>query len=90
MFKPPTEPQLSTTDRSKAVVLCGSVMLPVVMSVCIWSSAIWSPEWQLFGKELFIGFTMRVFPDRLSVCVCLLPFCFGSKMWDLIVLTPDI
>ena len=44
----------------------------------------------LFGKELFILFTVRVFRERLSVCVCL-SFLFGlwGGMWDLVVLVPD-
>ena len=44
------------------------------------------PVWE----KLFIRFTVRVFRERLSVCVCS-SFLFGFKgrMWDLIVLIPD-
>ena len=38
----------------------------------------------LFGKELFTRFTVRVFRERLSVCVCAsLPFGFEVGVWDL-------
>ena len=40
----------------------------------------------LFGKELFIWFTVRVFRERLSICVCA---SFPSDLWDLIVSVPD-
>ena len=44
-----------------------------------------------FGKELFIRFTVRVFRDRLSmcVCVCFFPFWFWGGMWDLIIFLLD-
>ena len=43
----------------------------------------------LFGKEVFIWFTVRVFRECLSVCVCAsFPFGFKGGMWDLIVLVP--
>lgn len=39
---------------------------------------IWKAE---FGRELFIWSTMRVFRERLSVCVCSsLPFRFKDGM----------
>ena len=42
----------------------------------------------LFGKELFIRFTVHVFRERLSICVCpSFPFGFEGGMWD--VLIPD-
>ena len=45
---------------------------------------------RLFGKELSIWFTVRVFRERLSICV-LASFHFGFKveMWNLIVLIPS-
>ena len=44
----------------------------------------------MFGKELFIRLTVRVFRERLSICVCAsFPFGFEGWMWDLIVLVPD-
>ena len=44
----------------------------------------------LFGKELFIRFTVHVLRERLSICVCpSFPFGFEGGMWDLIVLIPD-
>ena len=44
----------------------------------------------MFGKELFIRFTVRVFSERLTICVCAsFPFGFGGGMWDLIVVVPD-
>ena len=40
-----------------------------------------------FGKALFNRFTVRVFRECLSICVCsLFPFVFEDEMWDLIVL----
>ena len=49
------------------------------------------PNDHLFGKELFIRYTMRVFRDRLSVfiSVCTFPFACEGGMWDLFVLIPD-
>ena len=43
----------------------------------------------LFGKELSIRFTVRVFRERLSICVCV-SFPFGNEdgLWDLIVSEP--
>ena len=40
---------------------------------------------------MFIRFTVRVFRERLSVCVCALSFPFGieGRMWDVIVFIPD-
>ena len=39
---------------------------------------------------LFIRVTVRVFPERLSVCVCAsFSFCVEGEMTDLIVLVPD-
>ena len=39
----------------------------------------------LFGKGLFIRFTVRVFRERLSVCVCVsYPFGFEGGMWNMI------
>ena len=44
----------------------------------------------LFGKELFIWFSMRVCCERLSICVCSsFPFGFEDGMLDLIVFIPD-
>ena len=43
----------------------------------------------LFGNELFICFTVRVLRGRLSVCECVVVFCFEGWTWDLIVLVPD-
>ena len=45
-------------------------------------------EYHRFGKELFIRLTLRVFRERLSICVfaCFFSFGFESGMWDLIVL----
>ena len=44
----------------------------------------------LFGKEVFIRFTVCVLRGRLSICECAsLPFGLGGGMWDLIVLVPD-
>ena len=41
-------------------------------------------------KEQFIQFTVRVFRERLSVCVCSsFPFVFEGGMWILIILIPD-
>ena len=41
-------------------------------------------------QRLFIRFTVRVYCERLSICVCA-PFPFGSEggICDLIVLVPD-
>ena len=49
-------------------------------------------EKHLFGKELFIQVTVRVFPERLSICVCLsFPFAFFKvKLWHFIVLIPNL
>ena len=42
----------------------------------------------LFGKQLFIWFTVRVF--RVSIFVCpSFPFGLLGGMWDVIVLIPD-
>ena len=42
------------------------------------------------GKELLIRYTVRVFRERLSICVCsFFPFSFEGWMWDLIVFIPD-
>ena len=43
----------------------------------------------LFGKELFIRFTMHVFPERLSICMSFFAFWCEGRVWDLIVLIPD-
>ena len=41
----------------------------------------YSPVW-----ELFIRFTVRIFRERVSLCVCAsFPFCFEGGVWDLIV-----
>ena len=42
----------------------------------------------LFGKALFIRFTVRVLRERLSICVCA-SFLLALRIWDLIVLVPD-
>ena len=45
----------------------------------------------LFGKELFIRFTVRDFRERLSMCVCVCPsffFVFAGGMWGMIVFIP--
>ena len=40
----------------------------------------------LFGRELFIRFTVRVFCERLSICMCpSFRFGFESGMLDLII-----
>ena len=37
----------------------------------------------LFGKDLFIQFSVRVFRERLSISVCAsFPFGFEGGMWD--------
>ena len=42
----------------------------------------------LFGKEIFIRFTVRVYHDRLSVRVCAsFPFGFEVAVWNSIVLS---
>ena len=44
----------------------------------------------MFEKELFIRFTVRVFRERLSVCVSSsFPFGFEGGMWDLILFISD-
>ena len=44
---------------------------------------------QLFGKELFIRFTVRAFPKLLSMyAFSYFPFGFDGRIWDLISL-PD-
>ena len=44
----------------------------------------------LFGKELFIRFTVRIFRESLSICACnSFPFGFEGRMWDFIVLIPE-
>ena len=44
----------------------------------------------LFGKELFIRFTVRAFRECLSVFVCVsFPFGFEGAMWDLIILVSE-
>ena len=45
----------------------------------------------LFGKELFIRFTVRVFREFLSNFVCVLLFLFDIEggMWDVTLLIPD-
>ena len=41
-------------------------------------------------KIKFIRFTVRVFREHLSICVCIsFPYGFEDGMWDLIVLVPD-
>ena len=45
----------------------------------------------MFGKELFIRFTVLVFRGRLSNFVCpSFPFRIEGRMWDVIVLIPDL
>ena len=45
---------------------------------------------RLFGKELFIRFTVSAFRKLLSVYVfSYFPFGFESRIWDLIVSVPD-
>ena len=39
-----------------------------------------------FGKEVSIRFTVCVFRERLSICVCIVSFCFEGGMWDLLYL----
>ena len=41
-----------------------------------------------FGAELFIRFIVRVFCERLSICVYCYSFLFSfeGEMWDLIIL----
>ena len=42
------------------------------------------------GKELFLQFIVRVFRERLSVCMCpSFPFDFEGYLWELIVSVPD-
>ena len=44
----------------------------------------------MLGKELFLWFTVRVFRDRLSVCMfASFPYGFEGCIWDLIVFIPD-
>ena len=45
---------------------------------------------RLFGRELFLWFTMRVFRERFTkLCVCpSFPSDFKGGMWGLIVLIP--
>ena len=44
----------------------------------------------LFGEELFVRFTVRVYCESLSVCVCAyFPTGFEGGMWNLIVSVPD-
>ena len=44
----------------------------------------------LFGEELFIRFTVRVYRESLSICVCVsFPFGFEGGMGILIALVPD-
>ena len=45
----------------------------------------------LFGKELFIRFTVRVFRETfIKLCLCpSFPFGFKGGMWYLILLIPD-
>ena len=43
----------------------------------------------LFGKELFIQFTVNVFRGRLSNFVCVFLFGTEGEMWDGIVLISD-
>ena len=44
----------------------------------------------LFGKELFIRFTLRVFHEHLLMCVCAsFPFGFSGGKWDVMLLVPD-
>ena len=41
-------------------------------------------------KKTFVQFILRVFRERLSVCVCAaFRFGFEGGMWDLLVLVPD-
>ena len=45
---------------------------------------------ELIWKELFIRFTVRVFLERLSICMyASFPFGFEGGVWDLIVIVPD-
>ena len=45
----------------------------------------------MFGKELFIQFTVCVFRRRLSNFVCpSFPFWVEGRMWNVIVLIPDL
>ena len=47
-------------------------------------------SYNTFGKELFIRFAVRVFRERLSVCLyASFPFGFEGGMWDLSLLIPD-
>ena len=47
-------------------------------------------ESPVFGKDLFIQFTVRAFCERLSICVCdSFPFGFEGWMSDLIILISD-
>ena len=47
----------------------------------------WPPVWE---RELFIRFTVRVFRERLAVCMCAsFPFVFEGEIWDLTVLVID-
>ena len=41
----------------------------------------------LFGKKLFIRFTVRFYREHLSVCVCF--FGFEGGLLELIVFVPD-
>ena len=42
------------------------------------------------GKRCSFSFTVHVFRERLSACVCAsFPFGFDGRMWDLIVLVPE-
>ena len=44
----------------------------------------------LFGKELFIRFIASAFRKLPSIYVfSYFPFCFESRIWDLIVSVPD-
>ena len=52
------------------------------------------PNYHLFGKELFIRYTVHVFHVMTvyQFCVCVWSFSFGFKwgtLWHLIVLLPD-
>ena len=45
---------------------------------------------RVFGKEVFIRLTVRVFREHLSICLSSsFPFGIEGGMWDLIVLISD-
>ena len=54
------------------------------------SDIFWQLNDHLFGKELFIRFTMHAFHKLLSIYVfSYFPFGFEGRIWDLIVSVPD-